>query len=252
MADPGNGGTDNALSEAERLPPMAFGEKFLFLAFPAWVAIVGMPFFLSAYFSIRIPILLLLHPHYKYIKQAEPMLVYLFVSTLVFGAILIYPVSVIRRMIRRKRATGSSFPSGEELAAFRLRWNNPSRWKRAYPPGIFALFACGWTYTVIRAPHRLPLFMWSFPALAWIIVTMVAIDCFFPRRERQWTGICTSVAFGSLAVVYLIGAPHVLRRQAEYWIFPLLTGSTAVCLAISVIRDWKRRSGTASAASTEP
>jgi hypothetical protein len=224
MADPGNGGADNALDEVERLPPMAFGEKFLFLAFPAWVTIVGMPFFLSAYFSIRIPILLFLHPPpYKYIKQLEPTLVYLFVSTLVFAAILLYPVSVIRRMVRRKRATGSTFPSGEELAAIRLRWKNPSWWKRAYPPGFFALIATGWTYTMATAPHRLPLAAWSFPALAWIIVIMVAIDCFFPRPGRLWTGICTSGAFGSLAAVYLIGAPHGLRRQAEYWIFPIFT-----------------------------
>lgn len=242
MADPGNGGTDSALNEAERLPPMAFGGKFLFLAFPAWVAIVGTPFFVSAYFSIRIPILLLLHPHYKYIKQVEPTLVYLFVLTLVFGAILVYPLSVIRRMVRRKRVTGSSFPSGAELAAFRLRWKNPSRWKRAYPPGFFSLLATGWTYALITSPHRhrLPLFIWSFPALMSVIAIIAAIDCFFPRRERLWTGVCMGAAFGSLAAVYLVGAPHALRREAEYWIFPLLAGSIAVYVAISVIREWKR------------
>jgi hypothetical protein len=163
-------------------------------------------------------------------------------------------------MVHRKRVTGSSFPSGAELAAFRLRWKNPSWWKRAYPPGFFSLLATGWTYAVITTPHRLPLFIWSFPALMWVIAIMVAIDCFFPRRGRLWTGVCIGAAFGSLAAVYLIGAPHALmvgashalKREVEYWIFPLLTGSIAVCVAISVIRDWRRRSGTASSASTEP
>jgi hypothetical protein len=233
---------------------MAFGEKFLFLAFPAWVTIVGTPFFVSAYFSIRIPILLFLHPHYKYIKQVEPTLIYLFVSTLVFGAILVYPVSVIRRMVRRKRVTGSSFPSGEELAAFRFRWKNPSWWRRAIAPGFFAVIATGWTYAVIASPHRHPLppLIWSFPALMWAIAITAAIDSFFPRRGRLWTGVCSGAAFGSLAAVYLVGAPHALKREVEYWIFPLLTGSIAVYVAISVIRDWRRRSGTASAASAEP
>jgi hypothetical protein len=262
MAEPGDGGTENALDEVERVSPMTSGERFLFWCMPSSLALCGASLLaVGAFVWVRISIALLVsfqkylnHPErLKALAQDLMAAAIMEAFAVALAAIfLFYPALVLRKMLRRKRETGSVLPQGEELAARRRKWKNPSWWTKTWVPGFFALIASGWTYKCITAPHRLPLAVWSFPALAWVIVVMVAIDCFFPRPDRIWTGICDSVAFGALAAVYLIGAPHAMMRKTTFWIFPFLTGGIAIVLAFWVIRDWSRRRGRAPAASTLP
>jgi hypothetical protein len=252
MADAGDGELGNALEETVRVPPMTRGEKFAFWAMPFCLALMAVPLLAAdAYGLIIVAVAFWPNSHW-YLQHPDRLKMVLedvlginAYAFVLVGALLVYPAFFFRKMLRRKKETGSVLPQGEELAARRRKWKNPSWRMKAWPPGFFALIASGWTYKCITAPHRLPLAVWSFPALAWVIVILVAIDCFFPRTGRLWTGICDSVAFGSLAAIYLIGAPHALRRQAAFWIFPILTGGFAIVLAFWVIRDWKRRRASA-------
>ncbi len=240
---------------AGSVPGMTPWEKFVFLFWPAWLTLLAVPLLaVMAFGLIKIAAAFLPNFHWYVhhpdrLKIAlEAVLVILAYGILILGALLVYPALVFRKMIRRRKETGSVLPQGEELAARRWKKKNPSRWTRAWIPGFFALVAGGWTYEFALAPHRLRLILWAFPALMWVIATMAAMDCFFPRRERLWTGVCASGAFALLAAVYLVAAPHVLQRQASYWIFPFLTGSIGIVLAILIIRDWRRERGRASVA----
>ena len=259
MADLQDGDAESALGEVERVPPMTLEEKFALLTTPVCLAAGGLAviavnaFVLAKVLAAFLPNFRWYAHHLDHLKMVVvAVLAVVAPAVVISGGLLVYPALVFRKMLRRKKETGSLLPQGEELAARRRKWKHPSWRLKVWPPSFFALIAGGWTYELSTAPHRLPLAAWSFPALAWVIVILVAIDCFFPRPDRLWTGICDSVAFGSLAAVYLIGAPHGLRRNAEYWIFPVLTGSIAILCAFWVIRDWRRgRAGAAAARSAQ-
>jgi hypothetical protein len=242
MADPGDGSTENALNEVERVSPMTLREKCDFLIFPLWLATIGTALLPTAAALIALSVLVVIHP--PLIRQYASVLALYSAMLLIFAAILIHPVSVARKMILRRRTSGSFFPSGEELAAFRLRNQNRPSFQRIFVVGFFGLIAVAWTHEMIRtAPHHHFVIAWSFPAMMWVISIMAAVDCFRPRPERLWTGICVSGAFGTLAILYVIAALHIPERRNEFWVFPLLWGSLAVFVAILEIRRWKRRRG---------
>lgn len=251
MADPGNGRAENALIEVARVPPISFWEKAAFLGLPAAVALWAAPWLGLVVLLIGQSIFLLLH--LDLIRQYVSSLASLLATILVISAFLAYPVSVFRKMARRKRVTGSSFPSGEQLVAFRIRMKKPSMWRRALVPGFFALVATAWTREMVQtAPHHHFVLAWSFPALMWLIAFLFAVEILLPRPERLWVAIGISGAFATLAAVYVVAAPHALRWRIGFWVFPLLTGGIAIAVAILMIRDWRQRRGRALAASAEP
>jgi hypothetical protein len=259
MDDFANGMKENAPNEAKRVPPMTLEEKFAFLAMPVCLAVCSAGLLVVTALGLAKVALALLHHFHWYLHHLDrvkmalgAVLVVLAYTAPVFGASAVYPALFFLKMVRRKRETGSLLPQGDELVERRWKRKNPSWWMRLLVPGFFALIATGWTYGTITERHRLPLVVWSFPALMWFVAVIAAIDCLFPERDRLWTGVCVSVAFGSLAAAYLIAAPHALKWQIEYWIFPVLTGSLAIFAAVSVIRDWARIRESASAASVEP
>jgi hypothetical protein len=259
MPEDSNSGLEQSRSASHGVPGMTFLEKFAFLAIPVCLALCGLGNLAATAFGlVKVTAALLHHFHqdlrhpHQFKVVLEALLVILAYAIAISGALLVYPAMVLRSMLRRRRETGSLLPQGEELLERRWKRKNPSWWMRLLVPGFFALIATGWTYGTITERHRLALVVWSFPALMWVVAIIAAIDCYYPRRDRLWTGVCVSGAFGSLAAAYLVAAPHALRWQIEYWIFPVLTASIAIFAAVSVIRSWRRARAAALAASAGP
>ncbi len=242
------------------VPGMTRWERFVLCLWPAWLALLAIPLLaVTAFGLIKINIAFWPNSHWYFhhrdrLKMVmETVLAVLAYTAVILGALLVYPALFFRRMLRRKKETGSVFPQGEELAAHRRKRKTPSLWTKTWVVGVFALIAAGWTHVMIRnAPHHHFVLAWSFPALMWVVAIMVAIDAFFPRRERLWTGVIFAAAFGALTVFYVIAQRHISERRTDLWFFPILWGSIAIAAAIAVIGDWRQKRGRASGANRAP
>jgi len=96
-----------------------------------WALCWGVPFLISASFLVALGVSFLIHlqgyiHHPEWFKNLEPSLVFLTAMLVISGAILIYPVSIFRKMTHSKKESGSLYPSGEELTARRFRREHPA------------------------------------------------------------------------------------------------------------------------------
>ena len=248
MADAGDGELGNALHETERVPPMTRGEKSAFWAMPASLTLLVVPLLaVTAYGLIKVSLAFWPNSHWYFrhpdrLKMVLAAVLEINAYTFVLvGALLVYPAFFFRKMLRRKRETGSVLPQGEELAARRRKSKSRPLWKKLAAVGFFVLIAVGVTHSLMTSPHRHVLINWSFPALFWLIAVLVAVDAFFPSPDRVWTGIAAIAAFGLLAVLAVAGNVRARTFGIGYWIFPLLMASFSAGLGIDLIRDAKRK-----------
>ena len=242
MAEAENDGPKPALNDIEPVPSMTFWEKVGFLWFPTYLTLVAAPFFLIAAFLLAgFTVVFVLHPHLFKQEQGAHSLLWLAAGCAVFGAMLVYPARFFRKMRKRKRETGSLFPSGEELAALWFRKEHPPVWMRILVPLLFSLPAFGITYEMMVTPGHRALAAWGITGLFWLIAIAVAVDAFWPRKERLWTWFVASGALGALAIMFAV----VDRRQGYHgalaWIAPILFASLSVLAAVTTIRDAKKR-----------
>ena len=241
MAEAGTDAPEPALNDIERIPSMTFWEKVDFFYFPiSWVLVAAPVFLIAAFLLAGFSVVFLLHPHLFKQEQGATSLLWLAAVCAVFGAILVYPVRFFRKMRTRKRGSGSSLPSGEELVAFRYRRWHPPVWLRICVALSFSLPAFGITYKMIATPgHRVPA-AWGVTVLLWLIAIAVTVDAVWPRRDRQWTGFVASGAFGALAVA---GAVAIIRdgghKPLDFFL-PLLFTLLSSLLAVGAVRDGRK------------
>ena len=247
MAEAENDGPKSALNDSEPVASMTFWEKVGFFFFPTGWALIAAPLLLiAAFLLVGFTVAFVLHPHlFKqdayWLREGASWLLLLAAVCAVFGAILVYPVRFFRKMRTRKRKTGSVFPSGDDLIAFRHRWEHPPLWMRILVVAFFCLIAFRITYEVIMAPGHRALVAWSVPGLFWLIAIAAIADALWPREERLWTSIVGSGAFGALTIMAVVAVIRHGYHGALDWIIPLLLACFSVPLGVIAIRDTRRR-----------
>ncbi|MGA3373316.1 MAG: hypothetical protein ABSC48_16290 [Terracidiphilus sp.] len=99
---------------------------------------------------------------------------------------IILAVFFIRRMIRRKRRTGSFLATGEELKVTRERFKGPTPWwKKIAINATFYFIAIGTTYSaLIFRPFWVSNLV--APALMWLVAIAVTTAA-FQHSEPKWT-----------------------------------------------------------------
>ncbi|HTW82252.1 MAG TPA: hypothetical protein VME23_22085 [Terracidiphilus sp.] len=247
MSESANREQELGLRETDPVARMTRWEKCGFWIPPVcWGLCAVVPFFVSASFLMAFAVSLLIHfqgiiHHPDWLKNIGPSMAFLAGMLVISGALLVYPVSAFRKMARRKKESGSIYPSGEELIARRNRWEHPPAWLRIVVVLFFCLVAFAATHAVWADPGRYLLLNLDFPALFWLIAIMVAIDVFWPRVGRQWTGFVASGAFGLLAIIGTVAVIRHGNHKASDWGFPLLMASFAVFLAVASVHEGRKK-----------
>lgn len=247
MSQDANSEQEQNLREIDSVARMTRWEKFEFWLPPTcWGFCAGVPFLVSSSFLIAFSLSLLIHlqgyiHHPEWLKNLGPSLVFLTAMLAFSGALLIYPASVFRKMARRKKESGSLYPSGEELVARRHRWEHPSAWLKIAVVLFFCLIAFAASHAVWTDPGRYLLLNLGFPALFWLIAIIVVFDVFWPRPGRRWTGFVASGAFALLAI---IGVAAVIRHgnhTASEWGFPLSMALFSIFCVVASVHEGKKK-----------
>jgi len=243
MSESANREQELGLRETDPVARMTRWEKCGFWIPPVcWGLCAVMPFLLSALSLIAFSVSLVIRLQGvirdpELLKNLGPTIVLLVIP----GAVLMYPVSVFRKMARRKKETGSIYPSGEELIARRNRWEHPPAWLRIAVVLFFCLIAFAATHSLWVSPDRRVSVYWGFPALFWLVAVIVIVDVVWPRPGRQWTGFLISGVFGLMAIMAVVLIVHRGKYTSSDWGFPLLMASFAVLFAVASVHEGKKK-----------
>lgn len=245
MVEAESDGPEPALNVIESVPSMTFWEKLDFFALPTCWALIVAPILLIAAALLAGSILaFLFHPHPRahLFEQSASLLLLLAAMCAIFGAILTPSIRFVRKMRMRRRETGSIFPSGAELVAFRYRRWHPPLWLRIFNVSFSCLVAFGVTRSVMMNPPGRAFVAWGVPALFWLIAIVGTVDSVWPRRSRLWTGFVLSGSLGVLAILTVIAVIRYGDHKSYDWFFPLVFALPSGFFAVATVRDGKKRS----------
>lgn len=247
---------DQRLREIDACARMTRWEKFEFWFSPVfWTSSMGVLFLVCALCAAGTVVIVLFHlqiaiHHPDRLKYVWTYLAYLAAPLAISGAVLIYPVSVFRKMARRKKETGSPYPSGEELIAHRYRSEHPAVWSRVAIVLFFSLIAFAVTRSLWASPDRWALTYWIWPDLLWLVAIMVSVEAISPRPGRQWTGFVASSALGLEAILAVIAILRHNKHTATSWGFAFLMALFFVVFAVATIQEGKKKARNAPASQT--
>lgn len=229
------------------IPEMSFWQKAGFIGMPigwtllsiTWFILGGITFILSALLLI----LILIHR----IREADVRDLFL---ALLGSLVLLAPSSAglwisgrkVLQAIRRRRTTGSYFPCGDELVAWRTMRQGPSPlWTRIAAVALFCWFAIGPTGAVILSGYRKSPSMSVVAALLCIEAILAAI-AFIPRRAKtpEWFSPSVAATFGLVGLIstHLALDPHV---QKGFWAYSALMLTLSVLSGAHAIRSNRRK-----------
>lgn len=219
---------------------MSFGEKINFLSFPACLVLVAVPLLLFAAFCLLALSCCLLHnPHQ--LKSELSLFALFAVDCAVLGIVLIYPVRLLRKTLKRKSETSRYLPSGEELAAFRYRQKHPSAWMRVYTLSWFYLIPIVVTCKTFEAAGLHSFQAWVPASLFWLIAFAITVEMTRPRPERLWAGFLASSSFGTLALLAAVAIIRSGNPKSLAWLLPLLFAFCSGYLAVATFRGFGKR-----------
>lgn len=219
---------------------MTIGERFNLFQFPAIVAAIALPLLaIAAYGLATLSIALFDRP--QYLRQGISWMLFLAANCLAFGLLLVYPAHFFRTMRNRKEKTGSYLPTGEELIAFRRRKKTLSVSMRVLTGSCFSLIAFGITYKTFATAGHHSFAAWCVVFLFWLIALVFAVEAFWLRPERLWTGVLGAGAFGCLAVLTTAEIIRSGNPKSFAWLVPLFFGSFSASLAMITFRTFAKR-----------
>jgi hypothetical protein len=249
---------EQSLREIDGVAKMTRWEKCGFWYFPVfWALSAGTLFLVLALIFVGYLLILLLHfrtiiHHPGGLKDWGSALALVAGLLLISGAVLIYPVSVFRKMPRRKKQTGSPYPSGEELIARRYRDEHPPVWRRILVILFFSWIALGATHSIWASRDRRVLAAWSVPGTFWLLAIMAAVDSAWPKPGRKWTGFVVSGALGLTAILATVAIVRHGQYIASNWLFPLLMAFGCVGFAVVTVREGKKKTRPSSPSVSTP
>lgn len=234
--------------EIDSVATMTRWEKCEFLFVPVSLATLGgFELLVLAFCLIKLSLTVLFNfqtviHHLDRLKQLGPSVAIIIGSLLtISGVLLISPALAFRKMIRRKKQSGSFYPNGEELLARRYRAEHPPSWLRAAVVLFVSLIAFGATHSLWVSTYRRVPIVWSWPGLLWLVAIMAAVDAIRPRPGRLWTGTVVSGAFTLETILAVVLIVHHGKYTASDWGFPLLMAFCSVLSAVVTVREGKKK-----------
>lgn len=201
---------------------MSMPEIFDFLAIP-----ISLTFLLIQLVSLSaIGILILILNHGRVDNSLQIMLAICVPISLI---LLRYVYVFFYKMIHRMQDTGNLLLSGDELQAFRLRWNNPPIKKKVAIAALFFFIAFCVTYGSLKSSDYQASF-WIIPVLMWLIAIIVAIDIFL-IKESKWPLAIVGISYCLTAISSTYFKMSNLHHQDSDWFFPALMWLiTIICI----------------------